>query len=675
MRKNRMKFSLMLLLSLLCYGMASAVTTVTFDATIDIDNVKGNAQNENVSLEKDGVTFFCSYGNFGDGNAYRLYKSSTVTISVASGVIQSISFSPSTYTGYPLSGLVAQTGSYDGTTGTWSATSNVNSVSFVPSAQVRTAKVVVTLAGEGDLDYSPTLTDGFTFWPVMDKEAEAQVTITPYSGTLAYYTTDGSEPTVNSARTSTAKTITITGTTTVKAGSYVGGAITNVVTRTYTLGKTYNGVRDFLEHATVGEDIRLYWSDEMNARVLHTTSTQAFIRDNTGAMVFYGITTTPALAKDQHLAGWIKGRVGDYGGVKQLNSNDYTTSTEIVIAEPVTEEAIFPVVINSVDDFDDHQNDLVTLRNVRYNKANGLDNQGTFGGSYNGGTIRFYNRFYLSDFAYPYENALVDLTGLAIPYNYARQIAAISMDDYYTYVINEDSTHVAPPEALSGVKVRLQRNLFEGTYQTMCLPFDVTSEQFPGEIYRYTGVTAGSKELVNFVSATSISAGTPFLAKVYYTSDGLSFADANFSTTAGATVSASGGHNYIGMLQSGSLPIGSQAINFDGRIITIEQGSNYGYQRGSTAYLGGAFIGESNLYLTIDGTIVGQITPTGDLNGDGQVNAGDVSELYTLILAGDYTEEADLNGDGQVNAGDISELYSIILGGGSNSVIVKPVSK
>lgn len=53
----------------------------------------------------------------------------------------------------------------------------------------------------------------------------------------------------------------------------------------------------------------------------------------------------------------------------------------------------------------------------------------------------------------------------------------------------------------------------------------------------------------------------------------------------------------------------------------------------------------------------------GDLNGDDQVNAGDVSELYTLILNGAYDQKADLNNDGQVNAGDVSELYSIILAG------------
>ena len=53
---------------------------------------------------------------------------------------------------------------------------------------------------------------------------------------------------------------------------------------------------------------------------------------------------------------------------------------------------------------------------------------------------------------------------------------------------------------------------------------------------------------------------------------------------------------------------------------------------------------------------------TGDLNGDGNVNAGDVSELYSAILRGAADATYDLNNDGNVNAGDISTLYSIILG-------------
>ncbi len=54
--------------------------------------------------------------------------------------------------------------------------------------------------------------------------------------------------------------------------------------------------------------------------------------------------------------------------------------------------------------------------------------------------------------------------------------------------------------------------------------------------------------------------------------------------------------------------------------------------------------------------------PSGDLNSDGNVNTGDVSELYKAVLNGATDSKYDLNGDGNVNTGDVSFLYSIILG-------------
>ncbi len=52
----------------------------------------------------------------------------------------------------------------------------------------------------------------------------------------------------------------------------------------------------------------------------------------------------------------------------------------------------------------------------------------------------------------------------------------------------------------------------------------------------------------------------------------------------------------------------------------------------------------------------------GDLNGDGNVNVGDVSALYKAILAGSTDSKYDLNGDGSVNVGDVSALYALIIG-------------
>lgn len=54
-----------------------------------------------------------------------------------------------------------------------------------------------------------------------------------------------------------------------------------------------------------------------------------------------------------------------------------------------------------------------------------------------------------------------------------------------------------------------------------------------------------------------------------------------------------------------------------------------------------------------------------DVNGDGSVNAADVTALYNYILNGDatYLPTSDVNGDGSVNAGDVTAVYNMILNG------------
>ena len=56
----------------------------------------------------------------------------------------------------------------------------------------------------------------------------------------------------------------------------------------------------------------------------------------------------------------------------------------------------------------------------------------------------------------------------------------------------------------------------------------------------------------------------------------------------------------------------------------------------------------------------------GDVNGDGDVNTGDVTAVYSYIINGATSgfakEAADVNGDGDVNTGDVTAIYNIIIG-------------
>ena len=65
--------------------------------------------------------------------------------------------------------------------------------------------------------------------------------------------------------------------------------------------------------------------------------------------------------------------------------------------------------------------------------------------------------------------------------------------------------------------------------------------------------------------------------------------------------------------------------------------------------------------ITVDGE--SDERTEGDINGDGYVNTGDISEEYIIILGRDLTNAkyADVNKDGFINISDVSEIYKIIL--------------
>lgn len=55
--------------------------------------------------------------------------------------------------------------------------------------------------------------------------------------------------------------------------------------------------------------------------------------------------------------------------------------------------------------------------------------------------------------------------------------------------------------------------------------------------------------------------------------------------------------------------------------------------------------------------------PLGDVNGDGEVTAADITALYDLMLNEDSSQAVnpDQNGDGETTAADITAVYSFML--------------
>lgn len=64
--------------------------------------------------------------------------------------------------------------------------------------------------------------------------------------------------------------------------------------------------------------------------------------------------------------------------------------------------------------------------------------------------------------------------------------------------------------------------------------------------------------------------------------------------------------------------------------------------------------------LTIDSSTV----VPGDVNGDGQVTANDITALYSALLNSDFSNviNGDQNGDGNITSSDVTTVYNIMLG-------------
>lgn len=333
---------------------------------------------------------------------------------------------------------------------------------------------------------APTLTDEFTFWPVMNDAASAQVTITPASGNTVRYTTNGDTPSLtNGTEINAATTINISGTTTVKAISYVGTQTSSVVSKTYTLGETVTGISNF-KNLTSGTTVRLYLPDNYNARTLFVNGSDAFVRDNTGAICIYNVTTNPPLAYNQHIAGWIIGTYTNYNNLPEFTVSTATNSCYLVIADPVTETDVEPVEIDA-DNYNDYYADWVTVSDLTVTAASGNTATASVGNN----TFSIYNKYNPDNYQLPYKGAIVDITGIAVPNNSTKQLRPIYQNDNWpiTYVVDAQKEFVSPSSSITDAQVRLKRSLNRNTWSLLTVPFEI--EGFEGDVLEYTSVTLG----------------------------------------------------------------------------------------------------------------------------------------------------------------------------------------
>lgn len=503
---------------------AGGGSSYTWDLSTDS---YASASTETVSWTSDfaTMTYDKASGSSTNANNYipptrtstRFYTGGTLTISPKSGYkIKSIEFVATT-TGYA---STLKNSSW--TNGT--ATVSGSTVTVTPVTG--TSNVVATVGGtcgfsgvtvyyelaSGNAPDAPTLTASCSFWPKTIEAASMTATIAPTTtGSYVRYTTDGSDPTTTTGTlVTTSQDITITATTTVKAIAYVGNSTSGISTATYTLGQTVNSIAEF-KALSSGTEARLYLSPENNARVLHAFSSEIYVRDNTGAMCFYLATSlqNPVPQHDWHVAGWIIGKYQPYNNLPELVATSNTTMDYLAIAAPVTETATEPVVI-SANDFDNYKADWVKISDLRA-EGNG-DNINVSDDDAN--TLKVYNKYNLNTSSYyqdPYDGALMDMTGLAVPYNSTKEIVPIYYNDArpIIYVIDENKEFRSPSVDIHNATVRLVRTLSNANWNTFCIPLYM--ENFEGIIRRYDRVEGNIMMFEDEYGG--IEAGMPYLVK------------------------------------------------------------------------------------------------------------------------------------------------------------------
>lgn len=258
-------------------------------------------------------------------------------------------------------------------------------------------------------------------------------------------------------------------------------------------------------------EVTLKLSAEAMARVTYVhgedATQEAFVRDNTGAVCFYGIRPNVPFKHGQHLAGQITGRYTSDNGLPKLCAIDGKTNTAyLVIAQPVNEPQVTPNEI-AAEAYDNHAADWVRIRSLhiaddQLTTREGIALNTSFAPSA------------LADGHKLYKNAIVDIAGIAIPANTTKQLCPIEIGNEraVVFVVDENEDYTSPQTDFANVAVRLNRTLKADAWNTFCVPFDMELPE-DATATRFTGkVTEDGRSLV-FAPADKIEAGVPYLIK------------------------------------------------------------------------------------------------------------------------------------------------------------------
>ena len=190
------------------------------------------------------------------------------------------------------------------------------------------------------------------------------------------------------------------------------------------------------------------------------------------------------------------------------------------------EHDVEPVDIDA-DSYDSHYADWVTISDLEVTALSGNTATAT---DINNNAFLIYNKYTPEGYQQPYVGAIVDVTGIAAPYNNSQELFPINQNDFYplTYVVDAQRDFVSPSASISNTQVRLKRNLPSQDWSLLTVPFEI--EGFEGDVLEYTGVTLGQVGAYEMNGVTypiqggvmhfedyygNLQPGTPYLVRPY----------------------------------------------------------------------------------------------------------------------------------------------------------------
>jgi len=302
------------------------------------------------------------------------------------------------------------------------------------------------------------------------------------------------------------------------------------------------------------------------ARVLYVFGTgntqEAYVRDTTGAVCFYGINPNVPFVSNQHLAGQITGEYVVENGVPYFKAIPNVTNTSLlVIAAPVTEQAVQPKEIEAKN-YLDNTADWVclkdqTLINDALTTQDGIVINNRFGSN--------------EKYTAPYQGAIIDLAGIAVPNSGRKEINPIYLNNHrpITFVIDEEKTFVLPQSDITDVAVRLKRTFSADHWDTFAVPFDIEEKDLAGAKIATFTKQVEDNTMIFDDKQTPIAAGKPYLIK--WNIENPTFEGITLKTTTPETVTSNDGqYSFVAVYSPKTL-----ALDKTERYLSTDESLNY----------------------------------------------------------------------------------------------------